>query len=111
MPYDPDDNPWGPYGPCSPSYGLDGPTYTQVANEQAATNALVNAVSGPASVSGDAGTVTQHPIPSLIQANNYLAGIVAAQTRRLGVRYTKLRPDGTAHVRWRWPRYGDGPNW
>lgn len=71
-----------------------------------ACDAFSNAVSkiavgatGPLSVSGDAGSVTQRPTMDLILAANYLAGICASQTRRLGVRYTHLRPAGTVLLR------------
>lgn len=67
---------------------------------------------GPLSVSGDAGSVTQRPARDLIDAANYLAGICAAKTQRLGVRYTHLRPGATVSgLRRRLPRWDKGYEW
>ena len=80
------------------------------AQDDAATalSAVLSNLSGPQSVSGDAGTVTSQSIPAQIQAANYLAGIAAAGNRNRGLRFNRLIPDGTVHVRWRTPRWGNG---
>jgi hypothetical protein len=57
--------------------------------------AIINSGSGPLSVQGDAGSVTQRSAQDLIAISNYLAGIAAAQTRNKGVRFTRMIPDGT----------------
>ena len=73
-------------------------------------NQLTTAALGPRRVETDAGMVEQQPVSDLIAASNYLAGICAAQTRRLGVRYTHLRPGATVQG-WRGgPRWRDGGN-
>jgi hypothetical protein len=78
------------------------------------TNALNNiakAGTGPRRVQTDAGMVEQQPIADLIAAANYLAGVCAANTRTLGVRYTRLRPGATVQG-WRGgPRWRDGGLW
>ena len=67
--------------------------------QQNAEDALTNALSGPARVSGDAGSVEQHSIPDLIQADKYLSGKAAAANPNRGLMITSLIPDGTVHVR------------
>lgn len=60
-----------------------------------AINAAINAaLLGPAKVSGDAGSVEQHSIQELIDADRYLASKCAAASTsaRLGLRITKLIP-------------------
>jgi len=73
-----------------------------------ALSSVISNLSGPASVSSDAGTVQQHSIPDQIEAANYLAGIAAANSRRRGLRFNRLVPDGTVHTPWRWPHWTDG---
>lgn len=63
---------------------------------------------GPLEVEGDAGRVKQRPMMDLIAAANYLAGICAAKTPNLGVRYRQLIPGGTVQARFRTPRFRDG---
>lgn len=79
-----------------------------------AANALQQVIanlSGPQSVSSDAGTVTSQPIPDQIQAANYLAGIAAATTRGRGLRFNTLRPGGTVQGVRRYPQLGNGREW
>lgn len=80
-------------------------------NAETVINEIVTGAVGPLSVSGDAGTVTMRPTRELIDAANYLAGICASRTKRLGVRYTHLTPDGTVHVRFRNPRLREPGEW
>jgi len=50
---------------------------------------------GPASASDETGGVTQHPLPSVIQADRYELNKAAFKNRRsLGIRTTKLVPHG-----------------
>ena len=50
---------------------------------------------GPAKVSGDAGSVEQHPLTEQIEADKYLAAKEAAQRKQRGLRFNKLVPPGT----------------
>ncbi len=77
-------------------------------NAKTVQDAIVGSVTGPQSIRTDAGEVTQRSAMDLITASNYLAGLCAANTRRLGVRYTRLLPDATVHSHLRWPRWQDG---
>ena len=77
-------------------------------NQDALTTQIVNSATGPLIVKGDAGEVTQRSTQDLIAAANYLAGLCAAKTRRLGIRYTRLIPDGTVRTRYCSPRWRDG---
>jgi hypothetical protein len=74
----------------------------------AANDALISALTSPASVSSDAGSVTQRSVDDLIRARNYLAGACAAAQGRSGLRFTRLVPDGAvnAHRHWRFNRIG-----
>jgi len=50
---------------------------------------------GPASASDETGGVTQHPPPSVIQADRYRLNKAAFKNRRsLGIRTAKLVPHG-----------------
>lgn len=49
---------------------------------------------GPAKVSGDAGSVEQHPLPDQIEADRFLASKKAATDKRRGLRFNKLVPPG-----------------
>lgn len=51
--------------------------------------------SGPKKVAGDAGSVEQHSISELIEADKYLASKEVAKSRGLGIKLTKIVPDGT----------------
>ena len=51
---------------------------------------------GPASVSGDAGSMTQHNLKDQIEADKYLAGKTAASAKTLGIRKAKMIPPGAA---------------
>lgn len=57
---------------------------------------IVSAASGPAKVSGDAGSVEQHPLPDLIAADRYVRSIDAAKRPNRGLKFAKLVPPGTA---------------
>ena len=48
----------------------------------------------PAKVSGDAGSVEQHPLPDQIEADRYLAAKEAIKKRNRGLRLNKLVPPG-----------------
>ncbi len=49
---------------------------------------------GPAKVTGDAGSVEQHPLPEQIEADRYLASKQAAKSKRRGLKFNKLVPPG-----------------
>lgn len=83
----------------------------QIANAETMVTSLVDSMSGPLRVTSDAGSVEQHPITGMIAAANYLAGLVAAQSKNLGIRYTRLRPGGTVQGSRRDPLWRDGPEW
>lgn len=51
---------------------------------------------GPLKVSGDAGSVEQHKITDLIEADRYLATKEAAGKPNRGIRFSKLVPPGTS---------------
>lgn len=64
-------------------------------DSQAATAALVAALDAPASVSGDAGSVSNRPLAELIEADRYVAGKDAGAKARRGLRITRLLPPGS----------------
>jgi hypothetical protein len=51
---------------------------------------------GPAKVTGDAGSVEQHPLPDQIEADRYLASKEAAESKKRGLRLNKLVPPGAS---------------
>lgn len=69
-------------------------------NATAAEDALLASLTSPASVSGDAGSVTQRSISDLIKARNYLAAVCAASQGRTGLRFSRLIPDGAVQRSW-----------
>lgn len=57
-------------------------------------NTITDAASGPAKASGDAGSVEQHNLKDLIEADKYLAQKTAGQTAGLGIKRVHLIPPG-----------------
>lgn len=51
---------------------------------------------GPAKASGDSGSVEQHPLKDQIEADKYLASKAALKSKKLGLKFTKLVPPGSA---------------
>jgi|GEM_PF-531527 hypothetical protein len=49
----------------------------------------------PAKVTGDAGSVEQHPLPDQIAADKYLKSQQAAKSAGLGIKLTKLGAPGS----------------
>ncbi len=49
---------------------------------------------GPAEVSGDAGTVKQHSLKEQIEADHYLASKAAVNKTKRGLKFNKLVPPG-----------------
>ncbi len=49
----------------------------------------------PAKVTGDAGSVEQHPLPDQIAADKYLTAQQAANSAGLGIKFTKLSAPGS----------------
>lgn len=75
-----------------------------------AETALATALSGPAEVSGDAGSVRSHSLPDLIAAHKYLAGVCAANSPSRGLRFNRFVPDGAVRRR-PWASGGAGNGW
>lgn len=49
---------------------------------------------GPAKVAGDAGSVEQHKLSELIEADKFLASKEAAKSKRRGLAFNKFVPPG-----------------
>lgn len=49
---------------------------------------------GPAKVTGDSGSVEQHPLKDQIEADRYLASKKAAKAKGAGLRLIKIVPPG-----------------
>ena len=49
---------------------------------------------GPAKVTGDAGSIEQHKITDVIEADRYLASKKAVDKTKRGLRFNKLVPPG-----------------
>ena len=58
-------------------------------------DAILENAKGPKKVSGDAGSVEQHSLQDQIAAERFLASKEATRKPGLGIRLTKLSPDGT----------------
>lgn len=57
-------------------------------------NTIEDNAKGPAKVSGDAGSVEQHPLTEQIEADRYLASKEAAKKPQRGLRFNKIVPPG-----------------
>lgn len=57
-------------------------------------NTIEQNAKGPAKVSGDAGSVEQHPLPDQIAADRYLSAKNAVKSKYRGLRLNKLVPPG-----------------
>lgn len=58
-------------------------------------DAMLENAAGPKKVSGDAGSVEQHPLSDQIELDRHLASKKAARGPGLGLRTKKISPDGT----------------
>jgi len=58
-------------------------------------DAILENALGPRKVSGDAGSVEQHSLSDQIAAERFLESKKATRKPGLGIRLTKLSPDGT----------------
>jgi hypothetical protein len=75
----------------------------RISNERGETDLIVSnlqevileSATNPKRVQGDAGSVEQHSLQDLIAAARFLESKKAMQGRGLGLRFTKLSPDGT----------------
>ena len=56
--------------------------------------AILENAQGPAKVSGDSGSMEQHPLPEQIAADRYRESKKAARKRGLGIAMKKLVPSG-----------------
>jgi hypothetical protein len=63
----------------------------------AATQALIDSLAGPAYMQTDAGSVHQHNITDLLKAVSFLQGTCAGSSVRRGLRFNRLLPDGPVH--------------
>jgi len=63
--------------------------------EDDAAAAIAAAIQGPASASGDAGSVTQHNLKDLMAAADWIAGNAAAKRPGSGISWGRFRPGGT----------------
>jgi hypothetical protein len=68
---------------------------TDSENSQAAADALAAAITGPKKVASDAGSVEQHPLADLIEADRYQASKAAAANPSRGLRISRMIPPGT----------------
>ena len=68
-----------------------------MASEDAETisQAIMDAVTSPARMVGDAGEVEERSLADLIKADQYVAAKTAATNGRRGLRFSRLIPDGT----------------
>ena len=62
---------------------------------QPAVDALAAALGRPVKVSTDAGEVEMPSLSELIAAEKYMGSKCAAKSKRMGLRFTRLIPDGT----------------
>ncbi len=58
-------------------------------------DAILENAKGPKKVQGDSGSVEQHSLQDQIAAERFLQSKKAAQKPGLGIKLTKLSPDGT----------------
>jgi len=58
-------------------------------------DAINKNAAGPAQVSSDAGSVTQHKLTDQIKTDRYLESKKAARLKHRGLRFNKLVPPGT----------------
>ena len=58
-------------------------------------DAILENAKGPKRVQGDSGSVEQHSLRDQIEAEKFLQSKKAAQKPGLGIKLTKLSPDGT----------------
>jgi hypothetical protein len=56
---------------------------------------LLENAKGPKRVEGDSGSVEQHSLQDLIAAERFLQSKKATARQGLGIRFTKISPDGT----------------
>ncbi|MCL2120603.1 MAG: hypothetical protein FWH27_19510 [Planctomycetaceae bacterium] len=65
------------------------------ASDKTLRDAIRENALGPKKVAGDAGSVEQHSLKDQIEAERFLASKEATKRPGLGIRLTKLVPDGT----------------
>jgi antitoxin (DNA-binding transcriptional repressor) of toxin-antitoxin stability system len=82
---------------------------TPAEDSAAMTAAIVATIGSPQSVTTDGVTVSSRPVADLIALDRYLASKAAVQTRRRGLRFNRMTPDGT--VNRRCYRDSDAPYW
>ena len=60
------------------------------------TDKLKENAEGPAQVTGDQGSVRQHPLPEQIAADKYLRDVATHTSSKLPVRFAKIKSGGAA---------------
>ena len=65
------------------------------ASDKTIRDAIRENALGPKKVTGDAGSVEQHSLKDQIEAEKFLASKEASRRPGLGIRLTKIVPDGT----------------
>jgi hypothetical protein len=66
-----------------------------MSNDTTLENAIRENASGPKRAQGDSGGIEQHSLKDQIEAERFLASKEAMKRPGLGIRLTKLVPDGT----------------
>jgi hypothetical protein len=58
------------------------------------TDAIVSDAQGPHSASSDVGSMTQHRLPDLIEADKHVRATEAVGRKHRGIRFSRLAPPG-----------------
>lgn len=66
------------------------------ATTQAIDTAIVTLAAQPKSATVDGVNVTQQSLADLIAAHKYFAGVAATKSRNMGVRFSKIVPQGAS---------------
>jgi len=69
---------------------------TKKSETSSLANEILENAKGPKKVAGDAGSVEQHSLQDQIAAERFLLSQKATRRPGLGIKLTKLSPDGTA---------------
>ena len=60
------------------------------------TDSIRENAQGPAEVSGDSGSMKQHPLKDQVEVDRYLSSRDASRSRKRGLNLAKLSPPGAA---------------
>jgi hypothetical protein len=75
--------------------GAVDPITPDIENSATLKETLLENAKGPKRVQGDAGSVEQHSLQDLIAVERFLQSKKAMSSKGLGIRFTKISPDGT----------------